>query len=219
MTKLIKFETKQQKEARLVAGMYDKGRLTQYELYSYCRDYYKRKQRGVFYAPDHVVDEILVDSFEILWCKIEYRSIYVEDNVLKGKNGLPLSGSLLTYFMSIAKLKYLEWVHEHPSYVDPDTEAGKEIRERGFDEGEYMDLLYDDSENVQLAIIADIIKHMSQRCYEILTKYYYEEKDLDKILSEIPSIKSKNALKTKKHKCMENLRVSARETYNRYLNR
>ena len=58
---------------------------------------------------------------------------------------------------------------------------------------------------------------MPERCYEILTKFYYEEKDLDSILKEIPSIESKNALKTKKHKCMENLREGARETYERFL--
>jgi hypothetical protein len=95
---------------------------------------------------------------------------------------------------------------------------GRKIREEGFNEAEYMDMLYDDRENVQLEIIADIISRMSERCYEILSKFYYEGKDLDRILIEIPSVESKNALKTKKHKCMETLRTSANETYKRYLN-
>jgi hypothetical protein len=44
------------------------------------------------------------------------------------------------------------------------------------------------------------------------------KKDLDTILSEIPTIENKNALKTKKYKCMEALRNSAQNIYNKYLN-
>ena len=79
-------------------------------------------------------------------------------------------------------------------------------------------MLYDSEENTMLDIIADIISQMSERCREILSKFYYEEKDLDTILSEVSTIDSKDALKTKKHKCMESLRKSAKDIYNRYLN-
>jgi hypothetical protein len=165
-----------------------------------------------------VVEEIFQNSFIVLWENIESGKIYSEDGVVKGKNRQPLSGSLRTYFMGIVKIKYLEWLHEHPLYADPETELGKQFKKNGFDEKEYIEMLYGDSENVQLEIIADLISHMSGRCYEILTKFYYEEKDLDRILEEIPSLDSKNALKTKKYKCMENLRKSAQEVYKRYLN-
>ena len=119
--------------------------------------------------------------------------------------------------MGIAKLKYLEWLREHQFFFDFETEMGKKVRANGFDEKEYMNMLYGESDNIQLEIIADLISKMSERCYEILSKFYYEDKDLDRILAEIPSIESKNALKTKKHKCMENLREVANETYRRYL--
>lgn len=218
MAKTIHLETMQQKEARLVAGMCDTRRLTQDELYSYCRSYYDEKYRGVFYAPADAVAEIFQDSFIKFWENIEARKIYAEDNVVKGKDGQPLTGSVRTYFMGIAKLKYLEWVHEHPFHADPETEMGRKFKEKGVDEKEYMEMLYGESDNIQLEIIADIIAHMPERCYEILTKFYYEEKNLDTILLEIPTIESKNALKTKKYKCLENLRASAKETYVRYLN-
>ena len=52
----------------------------------------------------------------------------------------------------------------------------------------------------------------------IRDRYYYEEKSLDAILQELPNFESKNALKTMKYKCMENLRKSAQEIYHRYLN-
>lgn len=218
MAVIIDMETSiQQREAELVEGMYERRREAEDKLYSYCARYYYEKYRGVFYAPEDAVDEIFHNSFIKFWENIEARKLYVEEDRVVGKNGIPLNGSIRTYFMGIAKLKYLEWVHEHPYYADPDTEMGKKIHDEGFNEEEYMDMLYGESENIQLEIIADTISHMSERCNEILTKFYYEEKKLDRILEEIPTISSKDALKTKKNKCMENLRVSANETYKRYL--
>ena len=87
-----------------------------------------------------------------------------------------------------------------------------------YDKQQYADMLYDSEENTMLDIIADIISQMSERCREILSKFYYEEKDLDTILSEVSTIDSKDALKTKKHKCMESLSKLAKDIYNRYLN-
>ena len=217
MSKVIRIETQQQKEARLIAGMHDGNHFAQNELYAYCADYYYEMYRGVFYATEEAVEEILQNSFIKLWENIECGKIYAENNIVKGKDGKPLSASIRTYFMSIAKLKYLEWLREHPFYANPETEIGKKVRVNGFDEEEYINMLYGESDNIQLEIIADLISKMSERCYEILTKFYYEDKDLDRILMEIPSIESKNALKTKKHKCMENLREVANETYRRYL--
>lgn len=217
MAKVIRLESQRQKEARLIAGMHDGNQLAQYELYEYCADYYYEKYRGVFYATEDAVQEILQNSFIKLWENVECGKIYTEDNIIRGKEGKPLSGSIRTYFMGIAKLKYLEWLREHPFFADSETEIGKKVRANGFDEKEYMNMLYGESDNIQLEIIADLISKMSERCYEILTKFYYEDKNLDRILMEIPSIESKNALKTKKHKCMENLREVANETYRRYL--
>lgn len=135
-----------------------------------------------------------------------------------GRDNKPLSGSILTYFMGIARNKYLEYGREHPVYADPETELGRLIRETGAGSDEYMSMFYDSGENMMLEIIADVISHMSSRCSEILTKFYYEEKKLETILDEIPAIESYKALKTKKHKCMETLRKSANEIYHRKLN-
>lgn len=219
MAKTIQFRTSiQEKEARLVKGMVDEADRTQYELYAYCADYFWSNYRGVFFAGEKDAAEIFQNAFIAFWENIERRKIYVENDVVMGKDNKPLSGSILTYFMSIARNKYLEWGREHPTYADPETELGRKIREEGFDCKEYMDMLYDVEENMMLEIIADVISHMSSRCSEILTKFYYEEKKLEVILNEIPTIESKDALKTKKHKCMETLRKSAQEIYYRRLN-
>ncbi len=219
MAKTIQMRTSQQeKEARLVAGMYDKNKKIQSELYIYCSRYFWANYRGVFFADVESATEIFQNTFIAMWENIECRKIYVSDGRVMGKNNEPLSGSILTYFMGIARIKYLEWVREHPAYVDPETEMGQKIKEEGFDAQQYTNMLYDSEDNKMLDIIADVISHMSERCCEILSKFYYEEKDLDTILFEIPTIGSKNALKTKKHKCMESLRNSAKNIYCNYLN-
>lgn len=210
--------SQQEKEARLVAGMYDKNRKIQSELYAYCSKYFWANYRGVFFADEQAATEIFQNTFIAMWENIERRKIYVSEGRVMGKNNEPLSGSILTYFMGIARIKYLEWVREHPTYADPETEMGRKIKEEGFDTQQCINMLYDSEDNKMLDIIADVISHMSERCCEILSKFYYEEKDLDTILFEIPTIGSKNALKTKKHKCMESLRISAKNIYCNYLN-
>lgn len=218
MSKNIQFRTpKQENEARLVSGMADKDLSMQYELYAYCSDYFWDNYRGVFFADEKSAAEILQDTFIAFWENIERKKIYVDDGIVMGKDAKPLNGSILTYFMSIARNKYLEYVREHPVYADPETELGRLLRKEGFNPNEYTDMLYDSGENMMLEIIVDIISHMSPRCSQILTKFYYEEKKLEIILKEMPTIESYAALKTKKNKCMNMLRKSAREIYYRKL--
>lgn len=218
MSKNIQFRTpKQENEARLVSGMADKDLSMQYELYAYCSDYFWDNYRGVFFADEKSAAKILQDTFIAFWENIERKKIYVDDGIVMGKDAKPLNGSILTYFMSIARNKYLEYVREHPVYADPETELGRLLRKEGFNPNEYTDMLYDSGENMMLEIIVDIISHMSPRCSQILTKFYYEEKKLEIILKEMPTIESYAALKTKKNKCMNMLRKSAREIYYRKL--
>lgn len=219
MAKTIQFRTsRQQKEARLVKGMANRNRRSQYELYTYCADYFWNNYRGVFFAEETAASEIFQNAFIAFWENIERERIYVEDDIVMGKGNEPLSGSILTYFMSIARNRYLEYGRENPVYADPRTELGRLLREEGFNPNEYIDMLYDSNENMMLEIIADVISHMSPRCSQILTKYYYEEKKLEVLLQEMPTITSYDALKTKKNKCLNTLRKSAKEIYKRKLN-
>ena len=219
MAKTIQFRTSiQEKEAHLVAGVADEKRRAQYELYAYCSDYFWDNYRGVFFAGEEAAKEILQNTHIAFWENIERRKIYVEDGIVMGKDKTPLNGSILTYFMSIARNKYLEYGREHPIYADPETGLGRLLREEGFDSNGYDNILYDSHENMMLEIIAEVISHMSPRCSQILTKFYCEEKKLDAILKEMPTIASYDALKTKKNKCLKILRESAQEIYERRLN-
>ena len=210
--------SQQEKEARLVAGMYGNDKKIQSELYAYCSRYFWANYRGVFFADGETASDIFQNSFLAMWENIESRKICVSNGRVTGKNNAPLQCSLLTYFMGIARIKYKEWTRENPSFVDLETEMGRKPKTEGFDAQQYVNMLYDSEDNKMLDIIADVISHMSERCSQILSKFYYEEKNLDTILSEIPTIESKKALKSKKHKCMESLRSSARNIYRNYLN-
>ena len=202
-----------QREARLIAGMSEAGSPTQYELYTYCADYFEHHYQGVFFAPDEAAADIFQNTFIKFWENIEQRRLYVHDGQVRAKNGEPLQGSILTYFMGIAKLKNREWVRQW-SADTVGTSNGRTEQTEIAD----IDLLYGNDDNRMLDIIADLLSQMPARCYEILVKFYFEDKSLDRILEEIPSIESKNALKTKKYKCMEQLRNAAQEIYQRYLN-
>ena len=73
----------------------------------------------------------------------------------------------------------------------------------------YTELLYDDDNTDMLEVVSNCISKMPKRCNQILTMFYYEEKTLDEIMTEMPELESKNALKTRKYKCMEELRKTA----------
>ncbi len=198
-----------------VEGMYRRDPIMERALHKHCKQYFDENYRGVFFVGDEHKMEIFQEAFIKLWENIEKRKIYVEDGVLKGKNGEPFTSTLTTYFMGIARLKFLEWTRQHS--FGPDAE--EEERRRKIKDAEiYKEMLYDESENAMLEIISDCISHMSERCREILSMFYYHEKSLDDILFEVPTYKSKNALKTEKYKCIENLRKSANEIYRRYIN-
>lgn len=208
--------SKQIKESELVIGTYNKSKKAQYDMYKYCYNYFKQNYRGIFFVNDEdSANEIFQNSFIKLWENIESKKIQVKDGILMGKDGKPLKGSLLTYFMGIAKFKYLEFVRENPIKPNLDSLLNKENE---YSKNELISIMYGHTDNIQLEIISDLLSKMSERCREILTKFYYEEKNLDRILIEIPSITTKEALKTRKHKCLTTLKETANSIYKNYLN-
>ncbi len=202
-------------DAEYVDGVFRHVPVMERALHYHCKKYFDENYRSVFFVGDEYKDEIFQEAFIKLWENIVAGKIYVEDGELKGKGGNVFSGTLTTYFMSIAKLKYLEWVREN-DHINPDEEEKRRIREH--EVSLFKTLLYDREDKVMLEIIADCISHMSEQCNQILTKFYYEEKSLEEIVQELPTYTSRNALKTAKYKCMEMLRKTAKSIYDRYLN-
>lgn len=199
-------------DAALVEGMYHHDPRVEQAIYDHCRKYFYDNYRGVFFVSNENSHDIFSEAFITLWQNINKKKIYVEDGVLRGKEGKAFTGKLTTYFMKIAKLKYLEWVKE-TTFVPYTDEEMTKLRQL------YKDLVFDDGQDddeAKYRIIEECVSHMSERCCQILTMFYYERKTLDQIMDELPSFSEKDALKTAKYKCMQKLHDSANAIYNQY---
>lgn len=212
---VTRFNVKTYSDVEYVEGVFRCNPMMERALHYHCKRYFDDNYRGVFFVGPEHKDEIFQEAFITLWKKIMNKKIFVEDGELKGKNGTAFSGKLTTFFMSIARLKYLEWARENMHRY---TNEEEERRRREQEMELFKTLLYDSDDEMMLEIIADCISKMSKQCNQIITLFYYEEKTLDDIMVELKTFISKDALKTRKYKCMEELRKSAKSIYRRYLN-
>lgn len=210
----IRLKANKYSDAAYVEGVYRREPVMERAFYQMCKHYFDENYRGVFFVGNDKKEEIFQEAFITLWENILNKRLYVENGELLGKDGKPFSGRITTYLMSIARIKYLEWSRKYKGESQVDIESLNGVTSDG---GFFEGILYDEADGVELEIIAECISHMSERCNQILTMFYYEEKTLDDIMVELPSFESKNALKTAKYKCMENLRKSANDIYRRYL--
>lgn len=212
---VTRLNVKTYSDVAYVEGVFKRDSMMERALHYHCKRYFDENYKGVFFVGNEHTDEIFQEAFITLWEKIMNKKIYVEDGELKGRGGEVFTGKLTTFFMSIARLKYLEWARENLyQYIDEEVER----RRREQDKDLFKTVLYDRDDDTMQEIIADSISKMSKQCNQILTMFYYEEKTLDDIMMELRTFESKNALKTRKYKCMEELRKSAKSIYRRYLN-
>ena len=218
MAKTIQFSAKTYSDAAYVQGVANHNDMMTHHLERHCRNYFNNHYKSIFFCGEDMRMEIFQDAFIKLWQNIEMGRLHVEDGVLLGANNEPFTSTLTTYFMSIARIKYLEYVRTNKKGEDFEDEEKKGKFHREELSSSEFGYLYDESTITMEDIIADCIAVMSERCNQILTKFYYEEKNLDVIMTEIPSFTNKNALKTMKYKCMETLRTNAQAMYKRYLN-
>ena len=212
---VTRFNVKTYSDVEYVEGVFRCNPMMERALHYHCKRYFDDNYRGIFFVGPEHKDEIFQEAFITLWKIIMNKKIFVEDGELKGKNGTAFSGKLTTFFMSIARLKYLEWARENMHRY---TNEEEERRRREQEMELCKTLLYDSDDEMMLEIIADCISKMSKQCNQIITLFYYEEKTLDDIMVELKTFISKDALKTRKYKCMEELRKSAKSIYRRYLN-
>lgn len=208
----IRFKLPAYSDVALVEGIQRKDPEAERCLYLKCKKYFSEHYKGVFFAPDHMSDDIFQNTYLALWESIERKKISVRNGILTGKESAPLNCSLMTYMMSIAKLKYLEVARQNGR-----TSPFSEIEERNarlvYEPLEHSDWLHDDERQGKLEVISDSIAVMPERCRQILTLFYVEERKLDEILSLLPTFTSKDALKTAKNKCLAKLKSSSMELY------
>lgn len=210
---LIRLKQKKYSDKSYIQGLQQRDKLIEQACYDYLRKYFEQNYRGLFFIEDEQKNEIFQESYITFWQNVENRKIYVEDDVLKGRDGSEFRCSLTTYFMGIARLKYLEWTRQNKSHGNIDDD---ERYIYGNAEELYTEILYDMEDTSMTDIISDCISRLSTGCTQIMTLFYYKEKSLDEIMIEVPTYKSKDALKTAKYKCMQNLKKCATSTYERF---
>lgn len=200
MAKLLFFKT--YSEIDYVKGINDVNRTVRNRyaeaFYKQCSKYFRQHFRSVFFKGEEESTTILNDSFLLLWCKIDSGSICVKEDRLY-INGQPATSNLMTFLLSIAKNKYREWVREHPridnqeyltdlSQIDAPDEPYDKTRDKLFD------------------ILHEKLSNMSKDCFLLLTLFYYKEMKLEQILTFMRNYANTNSLKTKKSRCLNNLR-------------
>lgn len=203
-------------DIELVLGVANSDPSVEQALYSHCKTYFFNKVNGVFFVSDEfVLQNIFQDSFLKLWENIEHKKIEVSDGVLIGHNKQPFKGTLNTYLMAIAKNKFLEWARTTKRELE--LFENTDYSQQGFDSIAEDIKNGNDYNEVMRSILAECVSKMPKRCCQILTQFYYNNMNLDEIISATPSFHSKNALKTSKNKCLNTLRKSATELYKSYL--
>lgn len=156
------------------------------------------------------LDDLFQDSFIILWRKMESFQLYTLGDTVHviTKEEDKVVPDILGYFMRIVKNKYLEMFHSG-KYVLPLNETITSSSD------DYYEVLYWDSdpEEEKLRIVSRCLLSLPKSCLEILTKFYYEKKSLEQILAERPENNSYDGLKSRKSKCMTNLKKRITESF------
>lgn len=200
-------------DVAFVEGVYACRASVTEALYHHCRSYFYQNYGALFFVQDADLEDIFENTFITLWQNIEHRKIYAEDGELKGCHGEPFVGTLTTYLMGIAALKYKEWVRSNVRYVNAEDMHL---------EGELNTLMvteeWIDDSNPMWEVTAECVANLSERCHEILTLFYDREMTLDEILVQLPSFTSKDALKTAKNKCLNKLREATKNLYAQKIN-
>lgn len=216
-------------DVEVVIGMFHDNETLSSFLYKEWRTYFMEKHKKDFFDIQNRIEDIIDDAFVVLHSQIKKHIIYVEDGVLCGRDGKPFRSTLITYLYSVAGNLNKEnvrdsfkWILLDELFIKVSKHSDDEdcicIAETIADSSDSNPYLYTNHEQDMLEIISECILLMSQKCKEVLTKFYYKEKSLDMILSEDANYSSKNALKTEKNKCMNKLKQSARSSYLNYLN-
>ncbi len=176
---------------------------------------YFRSHAGALFVADEQVDDLFQEAMVHLWREIETHRIEVREGVLcrwSEGQAVPMTSSLFTFLLAIAKRKHWELLR-------------KDSRLQLTDEANVLDVLdrsrYADDDEVtdeteaREHVVADAVLGMSDRCRQILTLFYYEQRSLDEILAIRPENTSKVGLKTSKYKCMQRLRDVVKQRFSR----
>lgn len=207
---IFEFRRKSYTDIRIVEAYQTGDKKIQQFWYDKCRSQFGKGTSNYSGLTDYDRDDLFQDSFIILWEKMESHQIYIQDGTIhvstkKGENVIP---DMLGYFMRIVKNKYLEMFHS-AKYVMPLNEVVTSS-----DEDFFAELYWDEDPDVEKdRIVSQCLLSLPKSCLEILTMFYYEKKSLEQILEERPENNSYDGLKSRKSKCMTNLKKRITESF------
>lgn len=207
---IFEFRRKSYTDIQIVEAYQTGDKKIQQFWYDKCRSQFGKGTSNYGGLTDYDRDDLFQDSFIILWEKMESHQIYTLDATVHvaTKKGDSIIPDMLGYFMRIVKNKYLEMFHSG-KYVIPINESITSSQDDSF-EDPYWD---EDPEVEKDRIVSQCLLSLPKSCLEILTKFYYEKKSLEQILEERPENNSYDGLKSRKSKCMTNLKKRITESF------
>lgn len=206
----FEFRRKSYTDIQIVEAYQTKNKRIQQFWYDKCRAQFGKGTSNYGGLTDYDRDDLFQDSFIIFWEKMESHQIYIQEEKIHvlSKNGDSIIPDMLGYFMRIVKNKYLEMFHSG-KYVIPINEVVTSSNDDFFEE-----LYWDEDPEVEKdRIVSQCLLSLPKSCIEILTMFYYEKKSLEQILEERPENNSYDGLKSRKSKCMTNLKKRITESF------
>lgn len=207
---IFDFRRKSYTDIQIVDAYQNGDKKIQQFWYDKCRSQFGKGTSNYGGLTDYDRDDLFQDSFIILWEKMESHQIYLLNGTVhvKSKKGDSIIPDMLGYFMRIVKNKYLEMFHGG-KYVIPINEVVTSSDDNFFEE-----LYWDEDPDVEKdRIVSQCLLSLPKSCLEILTMFYYEKKSLEQILEERPENNSYDGLKSRKSKCMTNLKKRITESF------
>lgn len=216
---IFNFNNKQHSDAEIVEAYRSGERRLQQWWYDKCRSQFDIGTSRYGGLSDADRDDLFQASFILLWNKMESGQIYTDDDdvtvrVLTMKGDFPVP-DLMGYFMRIVKNKYLEKLREGKNMVPLNEVVTADSDEENDPRALFNALYWDTDPEVETErVIGQCLLSLPKSCIEILTLFYYEGKSLEQILSLRQENTSYDGLKTRKSKCMSNLKKRVAEKLN-----
>ncbi len=207
---IFEFRRKSYTDIQIVDAYQNGDKKIQQFWYDKCRSQFGKGTSNYGGLTDYDRDDLFQDSFIIFWEKMESHQIYIHEGMVHvtSKKGDSIIPDMLGYFMRIVKNKYLEMFHSG-KYVIPINEVVTSSNDDFFEE-----LYWDEDPDVEKdRIVSQCLLSLPKSCLEILTMFYYEKKSLEQILEERPENNSYDGLKSRKSKCMTNLKKRIAESF------
>lgn len=199
------FEKGRYTDLNVVLGIQQRHPDVEEWFYRSSRKYFMEKFNSMFRDKDGR-QEVFQESFIHLWTEITDGKIAIlGEKVCRRKaDGRlePMTCSLMTFLMAIARYKYKDLLRSTREDVYGDI----------FEQAEFFATKLNNSSDIEyeireerFRIVSETIETMPKRCREILTMFYCDGLSLDEIMLKRNGT-SKDGLKTAKNKCMTSLK-------------